>query len=234
MARGNCWKCSKTSRGKKTSPYAITQQLGQASDRSKVESIGRGVNSKPYPVGNGYGDSTKNLGAQDRAISSAAQGRKRSREVMATEAAHEAEVAETVAEAGKGAQAIGAMAEEEVVEPPRKRLLFVLLEGENEEEVPPVMDDASDAKAVAGEAPDAEAAISEPIPVSTAGSPPVMTIVPASVAIIPTESPPAVICHSSSIMIRSTVLAFTHGCHYDEPASYFGRHVPNSRAVSRG
>ncbi|PQP92749.1 hypothetical protein Pyn_13503 [Prunus yedoensis var. nudiflora] len=50
----------------------------------------------------------------------AAQGRKRSREVTATEASGEAVVVE-------------AMAEGAVVEPPRKRLLLVLFEGEEEE-----------------------------------------------------------------------------------------------------
>lgn len=49
---------------------------------------------------------------------------------MTTEAVHEAKVAE-------GAQAASAAAEDEVAEPPRKRLLLVLSEGEDEKEAPP-------------------------------------------------------------------------------------------------
>lgn len=62
---------------------------------------------------------------------------KRSREVAATEASREVEVAEAVANASEGAQATEARIEAAVAEPPRKRVLLILSEGEDVEEAPP-------------------------------------------------------------------------------------------------
>ncbi|CAL2277909.1 unnamed protein product [Prunus armeniaca] len=83
-------------------------------------------------------------------LSLEALGRKRSREASITET--------TAAEAVPVGSAAG---EVEVPEPPRKRVLLILSEGEDEEEVPPVAGVAVDAEVVAAEAPVVEETIAE-------------------------------------------------------------------------
>ncbi|PQQ03223.1 uncharacterized protein Pyn_12850 [Prunus yedoensis var. nudiflora] len=121
-----------------------------------------------------------------------AQGRKRGREAAGTEAT-----------AGEAVQAESTAVEEEVPELPRKRLLLILSEGEDEEEVHHATSGATDAEIVAAEAPKAKAAVAEPLPVASVGPSLVMTTVPALVTATPSEPPPVVLHHPSGIVIRS-------------------------------
>ncbi|PQM42766.1 uncharacterized protein Pyn_37836 [Prunus yedoensis var. nudiflora] len=129
----------------------------------------------------------------DHLFVSVAQGRKRGREVRATEAAIVS--VET--------QATDAMAEGEVVEPLRKRLLLVLSEGEDEEEVHPTTDEVLDAEAAAAEAPDAEAITVEPVLVTSAGSPLVVTAVPSLASTTPIEPLPVILHRPIGIVLCS-------------------------------
>ncbi|PQQ01245.1 hypothetical protein Pyn_32243 [Prunus yedoensis var. nudiflora] len=115
-----------------------------------------------------------------------APGRKRGREA-----------AGTWATVGEVVQAETVAAEEEVPEPSRKRLLLVLSEGKDEEEVPPATDEVvvvesataevPDVEVVAAEVPDAEAAVAEPSSVALAGPLPAVTTVPSLATTAPVE-----------------------------------------------
>ncbi|PQQ12738.1 uncharacterized protein Pyn_05108 [Prunus yedoensis var. nudiflora] len=94
-----------------------------------------------------------------RPSTAVAPSRKRSREVAATGTPREAEVAEATADASEGTQAAEAKTEAAVVELPRKRILLILSEGEDEEEAPPATGTMTNAEAevVAAEVPISEA-----------------------------------------------------------------------------
>ncbi|PQM36576.1 hypothetical protein Pyn_40814 [Prunus yedoensis var. nudiflora] len=129
-------------------------------------------------------------------------------------------------------QAESATAEEEVLEPSRKRLLLVLSKGKDEEEVPPGT--TTDAEVVAAEAPaaeaavveasDAEAAVAEPPLVAPAGSPSVLTIVPSLADTAPIEPSPIVPCRPSGNVIRCP----DHPCPCPRPSSHRARQSPRS------
>ncbi|PQM32601.1 hypothetical protein Pyn_13069 [Prunus yedoensis var. nudiflora] len=102
-------------------------------------------------------------------------------------------MAEAVVEVGDRAQAAGTVAEEEIVEPLRKRLLLVLSEGEDEEEAPPVID----------EVPEGEATAVVSLPVASVKSLSVATTVPSLTTTAPVEPSPVVLRRPSGIVIRS-------------------------------